>query len=352
MLFFLLFSLVFSRDLRELHVSEGADGDCETSACSFDRAHNILRNGDILIFEDPKISITSYPSAISDLLHAAMFLNVTLIAKSDTGTIFDGRFMAGESLFDVKSTARFSWLKIKGFTFTNFEKPVMMRIISETPWPLVIFRDCTFKNNKNDIFNLKGGTFQFDNCQFKDNLQRPIKAVTEAIVDITDSLFQNSESMFFFDCDISIRNSRFIENNGGRGGALYLSKVTLNVDGCKFIRNKAKNNGGAIYIRESIDDYQCEIQNSAFIDNEAGVNGTAFYGYWADVIIHDNCFSDDESKAIFEFKSHNNKSNNEFSSQCKKILQYEPKTDDFDPVMADPDYDIDIDVEPNSWIEL
>ncbi|OHS98532.1 polymorphic repeat outer membrane protein [Tritrichomonas foetus] len=352
MLTFLFTSFILcSRELRNLHVSEGADGDCFASACSFDKAQTILRNGDIVIFEDQKISVTSYPSPISDLLHTATFMNVTLLSKDDN-TIFDGRFMAGESLFDVKSAARFTWLKIKGFTFTNFEKPVMMRIISETPWPLIIFKDCTFKENKQDIFNLKGGTFQFDNCVFKQNLHRPIKAVTEAIVDIADCTFEHSESMFFFDCDISIKNSRFVECFGGRGGSLYLSKVTLNVDGCKFIRNKAKNNGGAIYIRESIEDYQCEIRRSAFVDNSAGVNGTAIYGYWADVIIRDNCFSDEESKAIFEFKSQNKKSGNEFKSKCTSLLTYEPKTDDFDPVRANPDYDIDIDVGTNSWIEL
>lgn len=351
MLFFFFASLILSRDLRELHVADGADGDCLTLACSFDKAQNILLNGDTLIFEDQKISITSFPSAISDLIHAAMFMNVTFRGKDDK-TIFDGRFMAGESLFSADSSARFAWVKIKGFTFVNFEKPVMMRLKSETPWPLVIFKDCTFKNNKQDIFNLKGGTFEFDNCVFQDNIHRPIKAVTEAIVDLTDCVFQHSESMFFFDCDVILKNCQFVENFGNRGGALYLSKVTLNIDACKFIRNKAKNNGGAIYIRESIDDYQSEIQRSCFIDNTAGVNGTAFYGYWADVILHDNCFSDSEEKAIFEFRSNNTKSKNEFNSRCSELSKLNPVTEDFDPVKADPDYDIDVNVEPNSWIEL
>lgn len=351
MLYFLFVSLIFSRELRELHVSDGADGDCLTSACSFDKAHNILLNGDTLIFEDKKISITSYPSAISDLIHESMFMNVTFRGNDQT-TIFDGRFMAGESLFNIDSSARFAWVKIIGFTFTNFEKPVMTRFKSETPWPLVIMKDCSFHKNKQDLFNLKGGTFQFDNCVFKENLHRPIKAVTEAIVDIVDCHFEHSESMFFFDCDISIKNCRFIENFGSRGGALYLSKVTLSIDGSKFIRNKAKNNGGAIYIRESIDDYKSEIKRSCFIDNACGVNGTSFYGYWADVILRDSCFSEPQSKAIFAFRSNNTLIGNAFESKCEELLKYSPKGDDFDPVKADPDYDIDVEVDPNSWIQL
>jgi hypothetical protein len=183
-------------------------------------------------------------------------------------------------------------------------------------------------------------------------LHRPIKAVTEATVELTGCIIERSESSFFFDCDVIIENCRFVENFGGRGGALYLSKVTLFIDGSKFIRNKAKSNGGAVYIRESAADYDCEIRRSVFIDNAAGVNGSAYYSYWADATLHDNCFSDGEAASIYEFKSVNKKLDNEFGSKCRDLLGYFPATDDFDLIQANPDYDIDIDVGPNSWITL
>ena len=347
----LLAIAAFARDLRVLHVAENADGDCLNTPCSFDTATNIVMNGDTIIFDDARVSITSYPSAMSDLLHTSMFMNVTFVAKDDS-TVFDGRFMAGESLFNVHSASRFCWAKFQGFTFTNFEKPVMIRIMAETPWPLIIFKGCKFVENKQDIFSVKGGTFQFDNCVFRNNLHRPIKAVTEASIEMTDCVIERSESSFFFDCDVMIHNCRFVENFGSRGGALYMSKVTALVDGSKFVRNRANLSGGAVYIRESVADYECELRRSCFIDNKAGVNGTAFYGYWADTIIRDCCFSDEEERALFAFRSANQKSQNEFGSKCQKCLQYAPEPDDFDPIQANPDYDIDIEVGPNAWVEL
>jgi hypothetical protein len=280
-----------------------------------------------------------------------MFMNVTLVAK-DSKTVVDGKLMAGESLWNVHAAARFCWAKFKGFTFTNFEKPVMIRVGAETRWPLIIFGGCTFHNNKQDIFNLKGGTFQFENCVFRNNLHRPIKAVTEATVEITDSVIERSESCFFFDCDLIINNCRFTDNFGSRGGALYLSKVTLLIDGAKFIRNKAKNNGGAVYIRESPADFDCEIKRTCFIDNSAGGNGTSYYGFWTDLRLEDSCFSGDVEKEVFEFRSNVTKNANEYASKCQKCLQYSPVADDYDPIQANPDWDIDVEVGPNSWVSL
>jgi predicted outer membrane repeat protein len=280
-----------------------------------------------------------------------MFMNVTFVAK-ESQTKVDGRVLAGESLFNVHSASRFCWAKFHGFTFSAFEKPVMIRIMAESPWPLVIFEKCSFVDNKQDVFNLKGGTFQFDNCVFRNNVHRPIKAVTEATIELTDCLIERSESSFFFDCDLIIHNCRFIENFGSRGGALYLSKVTLLIDGAKFIRNKAKNHGGAIYIRESSSDYECEVRRSCFIDNEARQNGTSYYSYYSDVIFRDNCFSDEDERALFEFKAVTAKTGNEFGSKCARCLTYEPAPDDFDPIRPDPEFDIDILVPANAWVTL
>lgn len=350
-MFIALVAACACRELRTLYVGEGQDGDCFSSSCSFDVAANLVQNGDTLIFDDGKMAITSFPSTLSDLLHTAMYMNVTFKSKSGK-SVFDGRFMAGESLFNVHSAARYSWVKFVGFTFTNFEKPVMIRIMAETQWPLVIFNDDTFIDNKEDCFNLKGGTFQFSNCVFKNNLRRPIKAITEAIVQMTDCRIERCESCFFFDCDVSFQNCLFTENYGGRGGALYLSKVTLYVDGCKFIHNRAKTNGGAIYIREAVEEYQCEVRRSVFLENRAGVNGTAYYSYWADGLIRDSCFSDDESRSIFEYRSNNSKDGNVYTSKCEDLLKYSPPMDDYDPYVPNPEDDIDVDVPPNSIVDL
>jgi predicted outer membrane repeat protein len=350
-MFLLLAGLTLSRDLRTVHVIDGGDGDCFQTACGYEVAVNLILNGDTIVFEDKRISISSYPSPMSDLLHTAMFMNVTMNAKDYLGVI-DGRFMAGESLFNVHSAARFCWAKFHGFTFTGFEKPVLIRIMAESPWPLIIFEKCSFLDNKQDVFNIKGGTFQFDNCVFRNNVHRPLKAVTEATVELTDCVIERSESSFFFDSDLIIHNCRFIENFGSRGGALYLSKVTLLIDGAKFIRNKAKNHGGAIYIRESGSDFECEIRRSCFVENEAGHNGTSYYAYYSDMIFRDNCFSDEDRRALFEFKTNNTKVGNEFASKCGTCLAYEPVADDFDPITPDPEFDFDVLVPPNAWVSL
>jgi hypothetical protein len=224
--------------------------------------------------------------------------------------------------------------------------------MAESPWPLIIFEKCSFLDNKQDVFNVKGGTFQLDNCMFRNNLHRPIKAITEATVDLTDCVFERSESSFFFDCDLIIHNCRFIENFDGRGGALYLSKVTLLIEGAKFIRNKAKNHGGAIYIRESPSDYECEVRRSCFVENEAGQHGTSSYAHSSDMIFRDNCFSDRDSSALFEFKTNTTKAGNEFSLVCKTCLTYEPAPDDFDPINPDPEYDFNVVVPPNAWVSV
>jgi hypothetical protein len=156
MLGLVLLPFSLSRDLRTLYISNIGDGDCFDSACNYTTASHVLMNGDVLIFEDTKVAVTSYPSPLSDLLHTSMFLNVTMHAK-DGKTVIDGRFMAGESLFNVHSASRFCWAKFEDFTFTNFEKPVLIRIMAETPWPLIVFSGCSFVENKADIFNVKGG---------------------------------------------------------------------------------------------------------------------------------------------------------------------------------------------------
>ncbi|EAX87969.1 polymorphic repeat outer membrane protein, putative [Trichomonas vaginalis G3] len=348
---FVLFSQCFSRDLRTLHVKESGLGDCISSACDFDTASHTLRNGDTVFFDQDKIEITSYPSAFSDLLHTAMFMNVTFISESGK-TEINGRFMAGEQLFDIHSASRYCWARFVGFTFTHFEKKVLTRTMTENQWPLINFKECTFTENNDDIIDVNGGTFQFDNCLFTSNRKRPIKAVKEAMIECNDCKFTKSESCFFSDCDVILNNCQFTDNFGSRGGAIYAASATLTIRGCKFIRNTARINGGAIYTRLSISDLASDIKDCVFISNTARENGTAVYTYLSDMLLENNCFSGDESSEYVQNQSNNKLVNNEFKSQCTKQLEYEPPRDDYAPLEPNPKYDIDVDVGPNVGIEL
>lgn len=344
-------SFAHSRELRTIHVAESAKGDCFSSACDFDTASHSLKNGDTVYFDQDKIEITSYPSAVSELLHTAMFMNITFISLSGS-TVFDGKFMAGDQLFNLHSASRFCWAKFVGFTFSGFQKKILTRQISENQWPLINFKDCTFKENADDIIDVNGGTYQFDNCVFRDNKKRPIKAVKEATIEANDCKFERSESCFFSDVDVILNNCQFKECFGSRGGAIYSASSTLTVDGCKFIRNKAKINGGAVYTRLTNSDLDSEFTNCAFIDNEAKENGTAVYTYLSEIKFTGNCFSGDEKSEYVQNQSENVASDNEYKGICEKQLQYEPKMLDYDPYVADPTYDIDVEVPTNAAIIL
>ena len=346
-----LFTFSLQRELRTLHVIEAGTGDCFSAACDFDTASHSLKNGDTVYFDQDKIEITSFPSAISELLHTAMFMNVTFISQSGN-TEFNGRFMAGEQLFSIHSASRFCWAKFVGFTFTQFEKKVLTRVITENQWPLINFKDCKFQDNNDDVIDVNGGTFQFDNCVFRNNKKRPIKAVKEATIEANDCKFEKSESCFFSDVDVILNNCQFRDCTGSRGGAIYSAAATLTINGCKFIRNNAKINGGAVYIRLTGADLDAEIKNCAFIENQAKENGTAIYTYLSEITLENNCFSGPEDQEYIPNQSENVIVSNEYKGTCEKQLQYEPKVLDYDPYVADPSYDIDVEVPTNAGILL
>ena len=76
----------------------------------------------------------------------------------------------------------------------------------------------------------------------------------------------------------TIINTKFINNDGNRGGAIFTSLAPLYIDNCSFIGNKAidKNtgydaSGGAIYDHSSF----LSIADTEFINNTADLNGGA-----------------------------------------------------------------------------
>lgn len=346
-MFLFLLSCSLSRELRTLFVRENGQGDCFTSACRYEMASNIIRNGDTLIFEDSTITMNNYPNTISDLLNSAMFMNVTFIANDDT-VKFDGRVIAGNQLLNPMSATRFCWVKFVGFSFIGFQKSILVRSVQDSIWPLIYFKNCVFEDNTKDLFDIRGGSFRFDNCIFRNNLGRPIKAVSEVLVEINDCLFENCSSLFLSNCDAIIRNCRFVGCNGNRGGAIYSTLSTLTVDGCKFIDNKASVYGGAIYIRESHVDLESEITKSSFIRNSAN-NGTDVYVYLSSLLVRENCFSGSEN-SIYVQES-DIQGDNKYKSECYDQLEYRAAvdTDFFEP---NPSNDLDIEIPVNARLEL
>ena len=76
----------------------------------------------------------------------------------------------------------------------------------------------------------------------------------------------------FTGSNITLKNLNIINANGTNGPAAYFTSLAM-INNCSFINNTATNQGGAIYINNSISN--CKI-NSTFINNSAK-NGGAIY---------------------------------------------------------------------------
>jgi hypothetical protein len=313
-----------------LRVTSAGWGDCFSSPCDYTFAVTRLADSQQVVFEDSTISIASHPSPLSGLFQAAILKNVTLTARTETTIL--GNSSITEPFFPVDPTINFSWGKVRGFTFQNFDTAVVLRTASETSWPLIIFENCSFVDNTVDVINVKGGTFQFDHCLFRNNSHRPLKIMSGTAAELTDCEVIDCNASFMYDCDLIIRNSRFINITGSRGGAIYLSKATFLIDGTKFIRNSARSVGGAIYIGETGADLASEVRRSCFLANAAPTNGTSVYLYYSDVTFREDCFSDSSAAAIVGFESNTAQTANIFDSACNECLASESPVDPFDPV--------------------
>ena len=72
--------------------------------------------------------------------------------------------------------------------------------------------------------------------------------------------------------NITVNESRFVENNGSNGGAIY-SNALLNVNNSTFILNSASNNGGAIFAQKLL-----TLDHCTFVRNSASQGGGAILG--------------------------------------------------------------------------
>ena len=319
---FLIF--IKSRDPRVLFIDNNLDGDCFNTPCSMKTAALVIRTADIVHFPSNIIYPTSYPSEFSDLFIQLSLMNTTVYSH---GVIVDGRFLAGEMLFQITSHPHLTWTKFENWTFKHFSKPIATRQYTWSMAPYLIFKDSIFQDSTSDLFKMKGGTLIFENCLFKNISGKSIKGINELLIEFIDCKFENCSSLFFHGSDVTFINCIFNEMNGQRGGAIHSIKSTLYIDNCKFINCNAEFNGGAIYIRDSISKFESEISNSCFINNNASLNGTSIYSYLSYIELNNNCLLNNNS--IYNYGGEIEYSNNIFDNKCfncltkpsKKIIQ-------------------------------
>lgn len=302
----MILSLVYlslSRESTNLYASQQGTGDCFSDACSFNEAFLTLRVADVIHIKDKAIYPPSYPSEFSDLIESAAQSNVTLVA-ADGGTVIDGKFLTGGVMYYLENQRRFTWGKFQGFTFKNFKKLIMSRQHCWSTYPMMVFQDCVFEDCKTDLFSAAGGTWVFINCVFRNIEGRPFKALAETIVEFVDCQFEKTGSVFAHGADLMFRNCIFSDMTNDRGGCIYARKTTLYVNKCVFVNCKARQSGGAIYVRESNEKFNSEISNNVFHSCSAAVNGSSVYIYMSSLEVRDNQFSGDPEgahKEVYEY---------------------------------------------------
>ncbi|MHC4603717.1 MAG: S8 family serine peptidase, partial [Planctomycetota bacterium] len=152
-----------------------------------------------------------------------------------------------------------------------------------------IVTNCTFINNITDstysdefgggaVGNSAGSYPLFSGCRFENNFTYGIGAgiYNEHDADsiVKDCDFVDNEGLWgggaigddYGECDSYVVNSRFYNNRGDLGGAMFIGPAgTLTVVNCLFSRNQAESIGGGIWLRGST----IEVVNSTFYHNEA-----------------------------------------------------------------------------------
>ncbi|MHC4112359.1 MAG: S8 family serine peptidase, partial [Planctomycetota bacterium] len=152
-----------------------------------------------------------------------------------------------------------------------------------------IVTDCTFINNITDstysdefgggaVGNSVSSYPLFSGCRFENNFTYGIGAgiYNEHDADsiVADCDFVDNEGLWgggaigddYGECDSYVVNSRFYNNRGDLGGAMFIGpNGSLTVANCLFSRNQAESIGGGIWLRGS----SLQVANSTFYHNEA-----------------------------------------------------------------------------------
>ncbi len=137
----------------------------------------------------------------------------------------------------------------------------------------------------------RGAFLEFNNCKFDNNIANNVFTDSE----IPEYDTHKGGAVLLDNGKLCIVNSVFNENRASMGGALSLTNVKADIDGCKFINNKAQayasnpyntigpwsnmEQGGAVYV-EGINGDTVSFINCELLNNYAKTAYGSIYGYY------------------------------------------------------------------------
>jgi len=222
-----------------------------------------------------------------------------LISLSCVSAADDNQTDINAQVFDVKVEETLTDVSTDEGNFTTLNE-----LISQSENELTL--DKNYKFNPSTDKDIDGFTIAKDNY----------------VVDGKGHTIDGSNQVrifIFTGSNITLKNLNIINANGTNGPAAYFASLAM-IDNCSFINNTATNQGGAIYINNSISN--CKI-NSTFINNSAYQGGAIFFngetdnnkiaGYFdgneAERIGGALCFQAKASNNIISAKFNNNRAN-------------------------------------------
>ena len=222
-----------------------------------------------------------------------------LISLSCVSAADDNQTDINAQVFDVKVEETLTDVSTDEGNFTTLNE-----LISQSENELTL--DKNYKFNPSTDKDIDGFTIAKDNY----------------VVDGKGHTIDGSNQVrifIFTGSNITLKNLNIINANGTNGPAAYFASLAM-IDNCSFINNTATNQGGAIYINNSISN--CKI-NSTFINNSAYQGGAIFFngetdnnkiaGYFdgneAERIGGALCFQAKASNNIISAEFYNNKAN-------------------------------------------
>ena len=147
-----------------------------------------------------------------------------------------------------------------------------------------VFIDCTMRGNTitggDSYTSLVGGGMTVRGCTFEGNSLGWTKSILPASYSCTNCTFQGNTCKYVAYNPTSLTGCRFEDNLGlGGGAAVYIDgAISVNLDGCTFLRNKsnyASGFGAAIYMKRTASAL-CGLvaTNCVFEGNNANTGGT------------------------------------------------------------------------------
>ncbi len=255
----------------------GASMDCHDSAFVDNVASTYFGSAIYSYSADVNISNIRINSKVSIKFGQVGFMNSK--AKISNITFMNLNSSYSPALFFFSSNA-----SVFNCRFINLTANRTAGAININEGSNVFIKDCEFINTKSiknaGAVNVNKGSTGACNvtivdCLFKDT----ISAFGGALIQLGGNLVVNN-SDFIGDC------ATF------NGGAIFISNVTAEIDGCTFDSNAAsvfknyQTYGGAIYCDLS----NLTLTNSRFINNSAGC-GNAIYAYDSSYVIADSTFA-------------------------------------------------------------